>query len=238
MNFLFGADLWRSRLGVMLLVTWLSLMWYVFDWCAFTTFRAMSDWMLYVSNILAAMLLTLPFLLSRRMWLQIAVVVLTDALLVANIMYCRTYFTDIPHESFALAGNLSDFTASVYSSLNILDLGFVVILVAGAVWAARVKPDKAPRRMLRYFSVLALSALVSAFGLLARGGFYKEYDRLKESCYFSTCASPTYTFAGHVIYSLHNTTAADGEAMAGEVDKWLAEHAICAAVLTGMKHLW
>lgn len=224
MNFLFGADLWRSRLGVMLLVTWLSLMWYVVDWCAFTTFRAMSDWMLYVSNILAAMLLTLPFLLSRRMWLQIAVVVLTDALLVANIMYCRTYFTDIPLESFALAGNLSDFTASIYSSLNILDIGFVVILVVGVVWAGRVVPDKAHRRVMRYVSCTALLAVIFGCGLMTRGGFYKEYDRLKESCYFSTCGSPTYTFAGHVAYSLMDCSRNSSAEMAPAVEAWLADH--------------
>lgn len=223
-RFLFGADLWRSRLGVMALTAWLSLMWYVVDWCTFTTFRPMSDWMLYACNILAALVLTVPFLLSRRVWVQIVIIALTDALLVANIMYCRTYFTDIPLESFALAGNLADFTASIYNSINLLDIGFVVILVAGAWWGARVVPDHASGRIARFCSLTVLVALIAAVGLLARGGFYREYDRLKESCYYSTAGSPTYTFAGHVAYSLIDRSRNSSEDMAPVVESWLSEH--------------
>lgn len=223
-RFLFGADLWRSRLGVMALMTWLSMMWYVVDWCSITTFRAMSDWLLYINNILAALVLTIPFLLSRRVWVQLAVVTLVDALLVANIMYCRTYYADIPLESFAFVSNLSDFTASVYSSLGVMDLGFLVILVAGAVWAGRVKPGEAPGRVTRYLAVTGLVAVISATGILLRGGFYKDYDRLKESCYYTTCGSPIYTYAGHVAYSIMARQLDNSEEVKPMVQKWLAEH--------------
>lgn len=42
---------------------------------------------------------------------------LMDAvLLVANLMYFRTYYTAIPLSSYALSGNLADFTGSVYGN--------------------------------------------------------------------------------------------------------------------------
>ena len=53
----FGADLWKSRFGVMAATCFLTMIWFVVDWCMGTTFRAMSIWELWVNNFLAAMVL-------------------------------------------------------------------------------------------------------------------------------------------------------------------------------------
>lgn len=222
--YLFGSDLWKSRLGVMSLTSLLSLLWFVVDWCSFTTFRAMSDWILYANNILAAMLLTLPFLFTRRIWVQLLWLCMVDILLLADIMYCRTYFTSIPLDSFGLVGNLADFTSSIYTSLGWMDIGFLMILAAGVWWGIRTPLSSAPRRILRYLSCIALMALVSFVGIACRGGFYKEYDRLIQSCYYSTCGTPTYTFAGHLAYSLLELRKNSPSQTTAEYDNWLEEH--------------
>ena len=46
----------------------------------------------------------------------------SDLLLICNLMYCRTYFTAIPLDSYLLAGNLSDFKASVVDSMRWYDI--------------------------------------------------------------------------------------------------------------------
>lgn len=102
-KFLFGKDVWVSKTGVMIATAFLSLIWFVVVWCNFTTFRAMSDWLLYINNFVAAVLLTVPFMLSRRVWVQTVFLLLIDCLFMANLIYCRTYFTAIPPQSYALA---------------------------------------------------------------------------------------------------------------------------------------
>ena len=136
---MFGKDVWVSKTGVMIATAFLSLIWFVVVWCNFTTFRAMSDWLLYINNFVAAVLLTVPFMLSRRVWVQTVFLLLIDCLFMANLIYCRTYFTAIPPQSYALASNMADFTASIFTSLRWLDLGFPLILAAGVALAAALQ---------------------------------------------------------------------------------------------------
>ena len=143
-RFLFGSALWKSRLGIMTAMSVMSLLWYVIDRCSFTTFRALSDWLLWVNNILAGFILTLPFLFTRKAWIQVAWICIVDMLLVADIMYCRTYFTSIPLDSFGLISNLADFTASIFSSISLLDLGFPIIIVASLILYCKIKPNTPP----------------------------------------------------------------------------------------------
>ena len=56
----------------------------------------MSDIGLYLNALLGALLLVLPYVVSRRFWIAVTVLFLADGVLVANLMYCRTYFTAIP----------------------------------------------------------------------------------------------------------------------------------------------
>ena len=223
-RFLLGSDLWKSRLGIMTAMSVMSLLWYVIDRCSFTTFRALSDWLLWVNNILAGLILTLPFLFTRKAWIQVVWICIVDMLLVADIMYCRTYFTSIPLDSFGLISNLSDFTASIFSSISLLDLGFPIIIVASLILYCKTKPNTPPHRQLRYLSCIAILALISLVGIKLRGGFYKEYDRLVQSCYYSTCGSPTYTFAGHVLYSVLDQQNNSKSELTPQIQSWLSEH--------------
>lgn len=216
----------RGRTGAVAAVTLLSLLWFVADWCMDTTFRALSDWMLYAVNISAALLLMAPYMLSRRVWLQILVLVLADGVLMANLMYNRTYLTAIPAASYALASNMADFTASITDSLRWQDLGFALILIGGSAWMYRTRVRPVTRPVLRWLSLTALFILVSAGGILCRGGFYTAYDRLIQDCYYYTCGTPTYTVAGSVVYNImdeNRATRLSPEARA-EVLRWKAEH--------------
>lgn len=192
-------------------------------WCSATTFRAMSDWMLYAVNLLAALLLTLPALLSRRVWPQIVIMAVVDILWIANVMYCRTYFTAIPFDTYFLVGNLSDFTASVKDSIRIGDFVLPLITVATALVAYRLpKRREWPSRTGSLAAAVALGLTVW-IGLVCRGGFYAAYDKLAQSCYYSTCGVPTYTVAGHLIYNSMNERNADPASAKRETARWLTE---------------
>lgn len=224
LSFLFGKGLWNSRFGILAAFSFANMLWFVIDWCLGTTFRSMSIWLLWVNNVLAAFIITLPYVLTRKVWLQLTVQALVDMLLTANLMYSRTYFTGIPPESYFLVSNLGDFTASVFDSLRWSDAVFIVILAAEAFFAYR-KKDITPSKMaLRYLSLTLIFATISAVGISAKGGFYKVYDKLVQACYTSSCGVPAYTVAGHIAYyNIENRRAADPAAKAA-VDSWLDAH--------------
>ncbi|MDE5829439.1 MAG: LTA synthase family protein [Duncaniella sp.] len=221
-HWFFGGDLWKSRFGMMAATCFLTLMWFVVDWCMGTTFRAMSIWELWVNNILAALVLLLPFVISRRVSIQIFFLVIVDMILMANLMYSRTYFTGIPFESYMLAGNLKDFMASVVDSLRWRDLGFPVILIAGAVLAIRMPGGKSIIRLwLRYITLLLVPAVVSIIGNTIKGGFYNAYDSLGRVAYTNSCGVPVYTVAGHALFTAMDS--GKGAVKADEAHKIIAE---------------
>lgn len=63
---LFPADMWRGRLSVLVIAAFLKLILFDVVWCTGTTFRAMSDIGLYLNALLGALLLVLPYVVSRR----------------------------------------------------------------------------------------------------------------------------------------------------------------------------
>ncbi len=208
----------------MIATSFLSLIWFVIDWCSTTTFRAMSDWLLYCNNVLAAIIISLPFLISGRIWVQIVFLALADCLFLSNIIYCRTYFTAIPPESYALAGNMADFTASIWTSLRWIDLGFPIILLAGGLCAARLSRRAASAQWPRLVALALILAVISGTAIICRGGFYKAYDKLTQSCYYYTCGVPTYTICGHLLYHNLNKSEVLSPEMRDKVDSWLDRH--------------
>lgn len=167
----------------------------------------------------------LPYVLTRRVWVQGVWLAILDAFMISNIMYCRTYFTAIPADNYALAGNLGDFTASVADSIKWPDAIFFIILIGGWIVASRL-----PRRQIanlwgRYASLSAILLIVAITGIFCKGNFFSQYDKLVQSCYYSTCGVPTYTLAGHLAYSIH-AEGRPSEAMQSEAVEWLETHDI------------
>lgn len=87
-------------------------------WCMDTTFASFSFFETYATIIIATLALAGVYALTRCRWAQIVVMALLDVLLVANLMYFRTYYSAIPASSYLEAGNLADFKASVTDSLR------------------------------------------------------------------------------------------------------------------------
>ena len=105
---------------------------------------------------------------------------LLDFLLIANLMYFRTYYTAIPLNSYGLSGNLADFTGSVFDSLRWYDILFPLSTLAAAVVHRRTKTahQKRPAPVLAYSVVLVVIICIFGTVTLIKGGFsnaYKEY---------------------------------------------------------------
>ena len=236
LRFVFGKDLWVSPLGAMTLTAFALQLWFVVDWCYGTTFRPMSDWMLWACNTVMALLLTLPYALWRRTAFGFVFLSGAALLLEANLMYYRTYLQAIPPDSYLLVGNLGDFTSSIADSLRWPDIGFPVIIATGGLLVCRTRRRtslKASRIRGRYCTATALAALICALGISLRGGFYKAYDSLIQSCYYFTAGVPTYSVAGHIAYSLIDDYKADRSWPPQRIQSWLQAHDSHVAEGTG-----
>lgn len=173
-------------------------------WCLQTTFSPFSTVELYVNTLLATLVCLLPYGCFRRNGLQIAVMFLLDALLIVNLMYCRTYNTFVPLESYGLASNLADFTSSVYDSFHWIDAILPLSTLFCLIWWLRIKEahlSEAPYPA--YLLPLGVAFLLSAVPALAKGGFKKAYASLQTANYY-TCGTPMYTVFGSLLYdALH-----------------------------------
>lgn len=215
------TSLFRSRFSVMFATTFASMIWFVVDWCLGTTFRSMSMWELWVNNLLVASVLMLPFVMSRRVWLQILWLFMVDIFMMANLMYSRTYFTAIPPDSYGLVSNLSGFTESVWYSLRWCDIGFVLILVAGTIFAYRLPDCRLRGLWVKYGCFTAVLAIISVASLISKGGLYKTYHGL---AYGSKCGVPAYTIPGHLYYVWTDNLKASDPSLKKDIQNWLDSH--------------
>ena len=192
-------------------------------WCLQTTFTPFSSAALYYNTILVTLVLTLPYVLLRQRWLQIVMMLVLDGLLISNLMYSRTYNSVIPLESYLLAGNLSDFMASVVDSMRWIDLLFPISTLIAGFWVRRYAPEArlAWRRVVHYMAIIIAVGAICGLLLVPKGGFSKTIDDMQSANYYS-CVTPEYTFFGSLLYDAMHTDAPCTPQIREEVKTWFA----------------
>ena len=182
-----------GKLSAQQLAGWgigLKIMIFNLIWCTYTTFTPFSHPELYLSTLaLTAFLLLLPTVTRSRI-VACMLLFLIDGWLVANLMYYRTYYTAIPPSSYAILGNLKDFTQSIYGSLRLYDLLFplTTLLVGSALWSPKIRPSWGSP-----FPCLAtwVGCLLLLTGwLYPDGGFRKRYKEQPTSMRVAHRCSP------------------------------------------------
>ncbi|MDR0895267.1 MAG: LTA synthase family protein [Prevotellaceae bacterium] len=199
-----------------------------FLWCLQTTFTSFSTLELYVNGLLATLLLLLPFVCTRRRWVQTTVSLLVDVWLIANLMYSRTYFSVIPLDSYTAITNLSDFGASVWDSVRLPDVVFVLSTLFGIAYdhrlrrSRRVSAGQGSYRRLSGGYVLTLLgvSLVSFLLLLPKGGFVASYEFL-QTANKHTCTVPEYTIFGSLLHDVLKKREVYTPETARQIQTWL-----------------
>lgn len=199
----------RGQLGPGRLMAWIIGAIYfkflVFDliWALNTTFSGFQFWQGWLTKLIFSTLLALPVLAIRSKWYVGVICFAVDAWLVANLMYFRSYYTVIPISSYLLAGNLSDFQASVWESLRWADISFPLITILLLIRlratdiAAVIRP--AARRLLKkLLLIIFIPAAVLAVYFTAKGGYKAAYESLLYD--YSTCGAAVYTIPGTWVY--------------------------------------
>ena len=221
---LFPQDLWDGRTKAFF---WcLVAKFIIFDliWCTQTTFSSLSMIDLYVNTFFIVLMLLLPYLVCRSRVVESVVLIAIDLLLISNLMYSRTYNSLIPLSSYAAAGNLSDFTASVVDSMRWTDLLFplsTLLAILKVVNTKDAEPKAWSRRWKQYAVTTAVSfALVLAF-ILPKGGLKQSVQHMQNANYY-TCTAPVFTVFGNMLYDALQEQEPFTKGMQTRIDRWEA----------------
>lgn len=194
-------------------------------WCMDTTFASFSFFETYATKIIATLALAGVYVLTRSRWAQIVVMALLDVLLVANLMYFRTYYSAIPASSYLEAGNLADFKASVTDSLRWADIVLPLITIATAVMAFRYKTTKRQplTAVLKWWAApLAGFALLLTGVNLCKGGFHKSLRSVRQSAYLCSADAPIFSVFGCIWYDITDAAEPITPEKQVEIERWLA----------------
>lgn len=194
-------------------------------WCMDTTFASFSFFETYATKIIATLALAGVYALTRSRWAQIVVMALLDVLLVANLMYFRTYYSAIPASSYLEAGNLADFKASVTDSLRWADIVLPLITIATAVMAFRYKATKRQplTAVLKWWAApLAGFALLLTGVNLCKGGFHKSLRSVRQSAYLCSADAPIFSVFGCIWYDITDAAEPITPEKQAEIERWLA----------------
>lgn len=194
-------------------------------WCMDTTFASFSFFETYATKIIATLALAGVYALTRCRWAQIVVMALLDVLLVANLMYFRTYYSAIPASSYLEAGNLADFKASVTDSLRWADIVLPLITIETAVMAFRYKTTKRQplTAVLKWWAApLAGFALLLTGVNLCKGGFHKSLRSVRQSAYLCSADAPIFSVFGCIWYDITDAAEPITPEKQAEIERWLA----------------
>lgn len=212
---LFPKDLWDARTNRFF---WcLAAKFIIFDliWCSQTTFSSLSMIDLYVNTFFVILLLLLPYETSRSRIVESVVLIALDMLLISNLMYSRTYNSLIPLNSYAAAGNLSDFTASVVDSMRWIDVLFPLTSLVAIITVAKSKSSEdvsQAKRWKQYGITTAVAFVLAMAFIVPRGGLKKSFEHMQNANYY-TCTAPVYTVFGNMLYDAIEEQAPFTQAM-------------------------
>ena len=218
-------QLWDKTAIVFAVGIFLTFVAFDVIWCMDTTFASFSFFETYATKIIATLALAGVYALTRSRWAQIVVMALLDVLMVANLMYFRTYYSAIPASSYLEAGNLADFKASVTDSLRWADIVLPLITIVTAVMAFRYKTTKRQplTAVLKWWAApLAGFALLLTGVNLCKGGFHKSLRSVRQSAYLCSADAPIFSVFGCIWYDITDAAEPITPEKQAEIERWLA----------------
>lgn len=224
-KFIFPPSLWTIYFTYWWIVSLITILLFDVFWMLQTTFRPFTYYVFWPYLLLSSLFITFPTLFTSKAAVQAAWLIFVDFLLVANLMYCRTYYSAIPLSSYLLIGNLQDFTSSVTDSfkwyfifLPILTL----IALFGYFYLANFKSRKPnPFAWCVYMVIFFIAGWL---GDALRIGTVNKIREMSSSSNLKGAVVPIYSLGGFLMYDLYQGSEKLTTEKAAEVDRWLREH--------------
>ncbi len=219
----------KSIIGWFVGILFLKFLLFDLIWAFDTTFSGFQFPLGYLSKLALCCILALPFLWLRSRWYVFTVCIIVDILLIANLMYFRSYYTVIPLSSYMLAGNLADFQESVWESLRLADVVFPLTTLFLAVVYRNVDLKSGLERdwcRVALYTGGAALACVAVIGVhsLCKGGYKDAYEDLMYD--YSTCGAAVYTIPGTWLYSVVADRHELTPEVRREIESWLDDRPV------------
>lgn len=206
------------EVGVRLLLLFITFLLFDLFWCFQTTFRAFSYPETYVNALTVSLILLLPYIFTRRDSFFLPIVFILDLLLIANLMYNRTYNSAIPLNSYLIADNLTDFLPSVAASIRWFDPLLISLMIPFLLMRKETK-EKSWKK--GYWYCFALSATISLCLIFILGGFVHAI-KSKKTINDYMCIVPEYTILGSMLYDLLTSGTQISNEDANEIEEYLS----------------
>lgn len=205
-------------------------------WCGQTTFRALGFAATYINALTLATLMALPSVATRKLWPQIALMAIVDVVMIANLMYCRTYFNSIPPASYLLVGQVFDYHMSITYSWSYRYLTLPLITLLTAIFSLRKREMREPA-WTPYLTALFLLGCASTIAAMLNGGMVSHVERLKGECYFAATPPVVYTLFGTLASEMSISERAITPAERESVARWNGEHARLQSLMSPAKEI-
>ena len=222
----FPEKLWTGRFTFWWIISLATVFLFDIFWMLQTTFRPMSFFAFYPVLFLQAFILALPSLFFRRGVVQLLWLLFFDALFIANLMYCRTYYNAIPLQSYNLIGNLSDYQDSVTESFKWYFIFLPILtLAAEGIYLARIKTmDAKTPNLFLYLGYVFGLFVITWISDAGRGGTMERMNFMYDYAYLSSSITPIYSLGGFLWHDYHKSTEKLTPEEMEEVRDWLSEH--------------
>lgn len=162
------------------------------------------------------------FLRKGGATVQLIVLLLVDLFLEANLMYCRTYFEEIPAASYLLAENVAEFTDSITGSLRLTDL--LLPLIAVLTWMVMRRRSIVPAWKPYVYTLLTGAAATLCF-TLPYGGIHEHIQSLRNQCYYHSAPPVIYTVPASLIAGAYEAGATESDENIAFAEDYLDRHA-------------
>lgn len=220
---LFPEGLWTRTFATIWIGCLLTVLAFDLLWCYQTTFRGLGFVATYINALTLATLMALPSVATRRVWPQITLMLLVDILMIANLMYCRTYFNSIPPASYLLIGQVFDFHTSIADSWSWRYLILPALTLLTLLFSYSDKEVRKPA-WIPYLITMLLLSCCSALAAVCNGGMTWHVERLKSECYYATTPPVVYTLFGTLASELTITERDITPDERAGVEQWTREH--------------
>lgn len=170
----------RIRATVLPLTMFVALSVWHWQWIAACGIRSdeLGNIGMWWQIVTASLVLAAPGALMKRMWVECVVIAVAYMVMIANLLYLRTFGSWIPWGAYCAVGNLADFTDAVVESFRISDVLVPLILLSGLLIAGRCP---GPRPTLKYLTLYGVAMIVAASATVFCFGFEKPlHEKLDE----------------------------------------------------------
>lgn len=220
-GFLFPASLWSKRFFLAFLGCWGSILYFDILWCDYPNVSPMYYVATYTSSATLALLLATPSFIKGKGLVQLSVMLVVDAIFIANLLYSRTYASEIPPASYLLIGNLSEFKSAVISSLRWHDVGFPVISLCTWLIIRRLPVTSDPAA-LRYWIITFAVGIGATLCLSIRyGGINNHISNMRNDRILHLGPAVVYTLPSALIQHGFSTSESVSESRVRKANLFL-----------------